>query len=247
MADEGADPRDRRLLGLYLGRVTNREDPDGLGRVKVEVPGLLEPESTWAWPLGSSGGGMAQRGHFEPPAVEATVGVLFLQGEIDEPYYFTGPWGAPDGTPDIPQDAAVDGPDRQVAVTEDEEWRIVRDSTSGGNRFLIEHKGSSLALHLDGGADKLYLVREGATEALVLGTSYRSEEASLLALVGAAIDAAGVSLDTAGTDPTLVGLASTAAGALEAAGASLRLAATAIDNSDLKTAAWGLSTQAFTE
>lgn len=220
MGDEGADPRDRRLLGLYLGRVTNRQDPDGLGRVKVEVPGLLEPESTWAWPLGSPGGGTAQRGHFEPPAVEATVAVLFHQGEVDEPYYLTGPWGAPDGTSDVPQDAAVgsgsEAADRQVAVTEDGAWRIVRDSTSAGDRYLLEHKGSTLALHLDGGADKLYLVREGATEALVLGTSYRAAEVGYQGGLYTALKVFSNSLKTATTLANVIAAGSTLDGALAA-------------------------------
>jgi len=247
------DRRDRRFMGLYVGQVVDRDDPEGLGRVKVNVPGLLEPSSTWAWPLGSPGGGTAQRGTFDPPAVEATVGVLFNQGEVEEPYYMTGPWGAPGGTSDIPTGAQVgegdDLRDRQVAVQEDGEWRLTRDSrtASGGQRWLLEHIGTGLSVFLDGAADKLHLVDPGADQALVRGTEYRAEEASLLTSIKTALDAAGGSLDTAGTDPTLVGLASLAAGALEAAGASLKAAATAIDGSDLTTASWALSDKAFTE
>lgn len=49
-----------RLWGFRLGYVTARDDPEKLLRVKVCVPGLLEPHSDWAWQLGSGG---AKNGH----------------------------------------------------------------------------------------------------------------------------------------------------------------------------------------
>lgn len=177
------DRRDQRMEGLYIGRVTRRDDPDGLGRVKVEIPGVAEPESTWAWPLGPGGGGSAQRGDFDPPAVDSTVGVLFNQGEVDEPYYLTGPWGAPGGSSDVPTGAQVgtgdDARDRQVAVREDAEWRITRNSLSASPEFLIEHAGSTTAIKVDG--TKVYLGETGATDAAVKGTAFFSDLNTFLA------------------------------------------------------------------
>jgi hypothetical protein len=191
---------------------------------------------------------------FEPPAVDATVGVFLNQGEVDEPYYLTGPWGAPGGDSDVPQGGAVgegdDLRDRQVAVQEDGEWRLTRDSrtASGGQRWLLEHKGTGLSLFLNGGEDKLFLVDPAADQALVRGTDYRAEEANLLTSLQSNLNAAGSQLNTAGVDPTLVSLASAAAAALVAAGAALTAAATALGNSDLTTDATSyLSDKAFTE
>ena len=173
----GSVQHDERLPFLYEGEVTRRDDPDGLGRVKVLIPGVVEPETpNWAWPAGAPGGGSAQRGTFEPPAVGANVLVLFKLGERDYPYYMTGPWGEPAGTSDVPTNAEVEGADRQNAVTEDEEWRVERDSRSGGAKYLVRHKGSSLAVLLDADADKVFLVREAAGQAIVRGTEYRAAE-----------------------------------------------------------------------
>lgn len=207
--------QNQRLPYLYEGEVTNRSDPDGLGRVKVRIDGVVEPETpNWAWPMGSPGGGFAQRGTFEPPAVGATVMVQFKLGEVDYPYYATGPWGAPGGTSDVPTDAIVDGEDRQTAVTEDEDWRIVRDSRSVRSRFLIEHKSSGLAFHLDGDTGKLYLVDEAATEALVLGTQYRGAEVAALADLVTALNSVVAALNAFGVDPAFLAAFGTAAGLL---------------------------------
>ena len=46
MSEKAADPR---LFGLVVGVVTNNQDPDGLGRVKVRFPWLSDDEeSHWA-------------------------------------------------------------------------------------------------------------------------------------------------------------------------------------------------------
>jgi len=141
------DPDQR--LGLHIGYVTNREDPDNLGRVKICVPGLLEPESAkWCWPL-AVGGGYAQWGTFDPPPVNATVGVLFNQGNIDEPYFLTGPWGSPDEQPDTPEGSTIHSDDTQIVVTEDKQWKISRDSHDLEQHYELIHKDQEIAIKID--------------------------------------------------------------------------------------------------
>ena len=65
--DDDIHTHDTRLLGLYVGYVTKRDDEEQLGRVRVCIPGVLEPESAWAWPLGTGGGGSKDRGLFAVP------------------------------------------------------------------------------------------------------------------------------------------------------------------------------------
>lgn len=77
-----------RLLGIYAGVVTNRDDPERLGRVKVRVPGRIEPESNWAWPRG---GGARRWGHVNVPPVAASVFVQFVNGDPDQPLWELGP------------------------------------------------------------------------------------------------------------------------------------------------------------
>lgn len=92
--DDDIGAHDTRLLGMYVGYVTKRDDEEQLGRVRVCIPGVLEPESAWAWPLGTSGGGSKDRGFFAVPEEGAEVAVFFNQGNIDAPYYLTAHWGS---------------------------------------------------------------------------------------------------------------------------------------------------------
>lgn len=83
--DDDFQLHDTRLPGMYVGYVTTRDDPEQLGRVRVCIPGVLEPESAWAWPLGTLGGGSRNRGFFAVPEQGAEVAVFFNQGDVDAP------------------------------------------------------------------------------------------------------------------------------------------------------------------
>ena len=122
-------------LGLHIGYVTDRNDPEQLGRVRVCVPGLLDPHSAWAWPLGSTGGGSKNRGFFSVPENGAEVGVLFKQGDIDAPYYIAGHWGKPNGESEVPVEAQRTPPDNRVFATET--FRIEIDETADQKKLRL--------------------------------------------------------------------------------------------------------------
>ncbi|MCA2977361.1 MAG: hypothetical protein INH37_03670, partial [Myxococcaceae bacterium] len=71
--DDDIQRNDTLRLGLYVGYVTDRNDDAQLGRVRVCIPGVIEPESAWAWPLGTVGGGSKDRGIFAVPEKFAEV------------------------------------------------------------------------------------------------------------------------------------------------------------------------------
>ena len=75
-----------RLPGVYRGRVTANEDPEGLLRLKAQVPQLLgETQTDWAWPAIPIAVGVAV------PAVGEAVWITFEAGEIDRPVWM-GVW-----------------------------------------------------------------------------------------------------------------------------------------------------------
>ncbi len=125
-------------------------------------------------------------------------------------------------------------------MTEDEEWRIERDSRSESGaekRYLIRHKNSSLAVLIDGSNDKVYLVRENATQALVRGTEYRAAEVTYLGALHVAL------LTFAGTVASAVTVAQIAAAA-----STLQVALNAITETDIRNDATAyISEKAFTE
>jgi len=106
--DDDLSRHDTRLFGMYVGHVTDRKDPDKLGRVRVCVPGLLEPHSAWAWPLGTVGGGSKNRGFFAVPEEGAEVALFFNQGDVDKPYFISAHWGKPNGESEVPEEAQKD-------------------------------------------------------------------------------------------------------------------------------------------
>ncbi|GAA1039982.1 VgrG-related protein [Virgisporangium ochraceum] len=92
--------------GLVVGIVTNNNDPEKLGRVKVTFPTLsAEDESTWAR-VATAGGG-PKRGIQWLPEVDDEVLVGFEHDDQTRPVVLGGMWNRTDQTP-LP-DAATGG------------------------------------------------------------------------------------------------------------------------------------------
>lgn len=117
MPDPLNEHEDPRNYGCYVGRVVENEDPKGIGRVRVVIPGFIEPKSSWALPANTGWGGGAQSGAFAPPAVDSSVVVMFLQGDVDHPVYMGGYFGS-DVTRDATQSELDAGSQPRVSDTE---------------------------------------------------------------------------------------------------------------------------------
>lgn len=86
--DEGADSR---VFGVVTGVVTNNQDPEGLGRVKLKFPWLSdEEESDWARVASPMAG--KERGLWLLPEVEDEVLVAFERGDVRYPYVIGSLW-----------------------------------------------------------------------------------------------------------------------------------------------------------
>ena len=161
------DEEELRVDGLHVGEVVDREDPEGLGRVRVRIPGLIEPASAWAWPLGTLGGGSDRRGFFSVPEKGAEVGVLFHQGDVDHPHYLCGHWGKPDGQVEVPEPARglskADAP--RVRAFETERFLLSFDDREGKEAFVVKDKTSGDQIEFDG---KGMGITVKATSALML-------------------------------------------------------------------------------
>jgi len=161
------DTHDPRYTALYIGQVVDRADPERLGRVRVRIPGLIEPASAWAFPLGTVGGGSDRRGFFAVPENGADVGILFHQGDPDHPHYLAGHWGKPDGVTELPEPArdlsAAETP--EVRVFETGRFLLVFDDRAGREALVIKDKRSGDQLELDGAAMGITIK---ATSALIL-------------------------------------------------------------------------------
>ena len=86
------------LYGVVVGIVTNNQDPDNLGRVKVRFPWLSdENESAWARMATPMAGN--KRGLYVLPEVDDEVLVVFEQGDLRYPFVLGALWNAKDVPP----------------------------------------------------------------------------------------------------------------------------------------------------
>lgn len=103
----GIIDNDGKIRVPVEGTVKRNRDPENRWRVTVEVPGVFEPESGWIKPWGTIGGGSSGRGGFLVPAEGATVGIMFVNGDPNDPRYICGP-NPSDGLPPDSHDGDPD-------------------------------------------------------------------------------------------------------------------------------------------
>jgi phage protein D/phage baseplate assembly protein gpV len=107
--------QDRFFNSVVPAIVTNINDPDNKGRVKVKFPWMNENlESAWAR-VATIGAGN-QRGLLWLPEVEDEVLVAFEHGDFNRPYVIGSLWNGKDAPPDSWTNAAQNGKSEQRTI-----------------------------------------------------------------------------------------------------------------------------------
>lgn len=166
---------DRSIFdGVAVGIVTDNNDPDGLGRVKVKLPTLGENLATdWmriAFP-GGGGNGTAHHGWYLLPEIDDEVLVIFEQGDARRGYVLGGLHNGKD-KPFYKNDKVLtSGKVNQHAFRMKNGAHLLFDETEGkevlelkskGDKFLFkfsEEKGVELTNQATG--DKLVVTNKG--------------------------------------------------------------------------------------
>ncbi|MEA2234558.1 MAG: hypothetical protein QOD83_4374 [Solirubrobacteraceae bacterium] len=91
-------PRSNHADSLVIGVVTNNDDPDKMGRVRVKFPSLDESQEGW-WARVASVAATAGRGLMMMPLVDDEVIVGFEHGDPRRPFVLGSLWGGT-GKPD---------------------------------------------------------------------------------------------------------------------------------------------------
>jgi uncharacterized protein involved in type VI secretion and phage assembly len=146
LGQSSADLGRKGWSGLAVGLVTNNEDSEHLGRVKVRFPTLSDSdESTWAR-VASAGAGAA-RGMQWLPEVGDEVLVGFELGDLTRPMVLGGLWSRKDKPPQ-PDDAVNGGHTTVRILASRKNHRVVLtdDPKSGLDLKLGD---TSTALHLE--------------------------------------------------------------------------------------------------
>lgn len=145
--------------GLVIGIVTDNDDPEGLGRVKVKYP-WLSPDHASDWARVVAVGGGAVRGVEFLPEINDEVLVGFEQGDVHHAYVLGGLWNGKDAPPG-PQDKVLSGGKVQLRIVRSRAGHtITLDDNDGAGGITIEdRKGNKIVL--DSGGDKLKISVQG--------------------------------------------------------------------------------------
>jgi phage protein D/phage baseplate assembly protein gpV len=137
---------DPPLAGMLIGIVTDNQDPDGQGRVKVKFPMLSsEHASTWA-PVVVPGGG-AERGIEFLPEINDEVLVAFEQGDVHHPFVLGGLWNGVDAPPAASGDIITNGRvQKRIIRSRTGHTITLDDSDSGGGITIQDKAGNKIVL-----------------------------------------------------------------------------------------------------
>jgi uncharacterized protein involved in type VI secretion and phage assembly len=158
--DQLGDDDSGGLHGVFVGIVTNNEDAEGLGRVKLKFPWRdAEDESAWARiavPMAGS-----EYGTYYLPEVDDEVLVAFEDGDIHAPYVLGSLWN---GQSKPPADN-TDGENNERTVTSrsghavsmndsDEEGAITIE-TAAGHTITLDDGGEGITIADSSGSNSV--------------------------------------------------------------------------------------------
>lgn len=138
--------RSSGIQGVVIGIVTNNEDPDGMGRVKVKFPWLSDAdESNWARIATPMAG--AERGIYFLPEVDDEVLVAFEHGDVRLPYVIGALWNGQDAPPE--------------------------DNADGSNniRVIKSRSGHVIRLNDEDGREKIEIIDKSEKNSIVIDTA----------------------------------------------------------------------------
>jgi uncharacterized protein involved in type VI secretion and phage assembly len=138
------EERDSRIQGVVVGIVTNNQDPDGHGRVKVKFPWLSDQdESHWARLAAPMAG--QDRGAYFLPEVDDEVLVAFEHGDARFPYILGALWNGKDAPP-----ARNDDGKNNLRVIKSRSGHIIKlNDESGRETIEITGKGDTEKIVID--------------------------------------------------------------------------------------------------
>lgn len=140
-----------KWYGVYPAIITNVNDPDGNGRVKVALPWSpdVAGERYEAWARLATLMGGNNRGSWFVPDVNDEVLVIFEAGDTRHPYVIGGLWNGQDRPPD-----SMDGAGRNYrkVIRSRNGVKITFDDTDGKETFIAETPGGQKITLTDGPA-----------------------------------------------------------------------------------------------
>lgn len=153
--------------GVVPAIVTNINDPNQMGRVKVKYPWLDDAQESW-WARVSTMGGGGTRGFLILPEVGDEVLVAFEQGDINKPYVLGNLYNGKDAPP---THAIAGGKVKERIIQTRTGHKIRMVDEDGGDNFIeiIDAKGNT-SIKFDAQNQKISMNSSGDIELTSKGT-----------------------------------------------------------------------------
>ncbi len=154
----------KRLHGMYTALVVDVQDPDGQGRVQIELPWVREDQGTSAraWARLSTTMAGADRGTWFVPEPDDEVVVAFMAGDPRHPVVMGALWNGGDAPPETMDD---DNNVRSITSRSGHQLRF-DDSASGEKIEVLSQGGHSLVLD-DASGGTITLTHSGGSEVVI--------------------------------------------------------------------------------
>ena len=144
-----------RIYGIVVGIVTNNQDPDNMGRVKVKFPWLSDTdESYWARLATPMAG--KDRGIYVLPDIDDEVLIAFEHGDVRFPYVLGALWNGQDTPPEQNSDGKnnirmIKSRSGHIIRLNDEEGKETIEiiDKSGKNSIAIDTANNAIAITSD--------------------------------------------------------------------------------------------------
>lgn len=143
----------QRENGVLIGTVSDLQDPEKLGRVRVHFPQYADQQSDWARIVSPMAG--KDRGFFFQPEVGDEVLVALENGDPRRAYILGAVW------------SKVDTPPPRDGKDKDNNWRFIKsrsghivklDDTKGSEKIEIVDKSGSNKVVIDTANKKIEIV-----------------------------------------------------------------------------------------
>lgn len=163
----------QRMRGVVIGLVTDVDDPEGLGRIRVSFPWMSDSnESDWARVATLLAG--SELGAFFQPEIGDEALVAFEMDDLRRPYILGYLWSGenkpPETDPNIRMLQTVSG------------HKLIFDDTGGSEQITLEDAGGSkITMNADG------ITIESSGDITIKGTNVTIEASAKLAATGSPI------------------------------------------------------------
>jgi uncharacterized protein involved in type VI secretion and phage assembly len=134
------------IYGVVTGVVTNNQDPEGLGRVKVRLPALSDQDESW-WARVAAPMAGKERGTYFLPEVDDEVLVAFENGDVHFPYILGALWSSNAKPPEA------------------------NDDGNNNKRTIKSRAGHIIRLDDTDGQEKIEIVDKSGKNSIVISTS----------------------------------------------------------------------------